>query len=148
MVAVISLILISFIQSSLLPFEWVLLILISRSFLRQDNKNYYLAFGFGIFLSLLLSQPLGFLSLVYVLIIKIVHTARGLTIGAHWLAIIPIIFISLTLLSVFNFIFFKISIELANLALQTVLGTLIYFGVKVWEDRFTGSPDMRLKIRK
>lgn len=146
MVAVILLTLISFIQSSLLPFEWVLLALISRSFLRQDNKNYYLAFGFGIFLSLLLSQPLGFLSLVYVLVVKIVHTARGLTIGAHWLAIIPIIFLNLSLLSLINLIIFKSSIELTSLLLQTILGVVIYFIVRIWEDRFTRTKGIRLKI--
>lgn len=140
--------LISFLESTILPFDLVLVVLIARSFIVQEKSNYYLAFSFGFLNSLLLGYHLGFLSLIYLFAVAVSHIIKTTNLAAYWIVVIPLTFLLLffaqILLQILNISNFNFS----SLIIPTILILPIYFAVRFWEERFVVSKDIKLKIGK
>lgn len=143
------LIFISFLQAAVMPVNLVLLILISRSFVVKDPGNYWLAFGFGLFLSLLLGLPLGVLSVAYILMVKIVHSLKATRFSSHWLLLMPL---SLALLMADSLLqglgLFHYSFNFTAELLKVFLVIPVYIIMKFWEERFIPRQEIRLNLGK
>ncbi len=132
---ILTLILIAFWQVSFLSFDLIYLILIARSFLRpMDKANYYLGFGLGVLISLLSSQPLGILSLVYLITTRIMSLIRLPFLDSHYISLLLTTFIFLCLNGMLNWKLFDQSINWQGLLEQTVLVIPLYFIIKFWEE--------------
>lgn len=147
-IVVLVLIFLSFLQAVLWPVSLVLLVLISRSFLSDDRKNFWLAFVFGLLLSLLLGLPLGSLSLIYLLIITAVAVFKKTQPTSPWLMVLPIAFILLGLERLIQGWWSGSSLEIWPLIIEVVLVLPVYLVVSFWEERFTAKGDLKLKLGK
>lgn len=144
---IIILIILSFIQSTILPLNLVLIILICRAFIKIDKANLYLSFGFGLFISYLNLWQLGVESFVYLIIIQMVHSITKSRFASNSLLIVPIslFFLSLdqTLISLFSkeslVIYPKVFIE-AAISLPAL------YIIRIWEERFIIHKQIRLKV--
>lgn len=148
MVAILVLLFLSFLQGALLPLSLVLVFLIVRSFIVDDRENLWLAFGFGLLLSLLLGYPLGTLSLLYIVIVELVQFVKRTHLASYWLAILPVSFIALFLNRWVIQILSDTSFNIWWVLVEVFLVFPAYFGVRLWEERFVAKKDIRLKVGK
>lgn len=142
------LLLISFLESTILPFDLILIILIARSFIVTERSNYFLAFFFGILVSLLLGYPLGLLSLIYLFAVVMAHIIKTTDLAVYWIIILPLTFLLLSfeqfILQILNISNFNFS----SLMIPIIIILPIYFLVRFWEERFVVAKDIKLKMGK
>lgn len=143
-----AVVLVTFLQGSLLPINLLLILLIARTFVSDDRKNFYLAFFLGLLLALLLGKPLGSLSLIYLLLLIIVKLIKRTPLSSHWLTIIPLSLIFITLGRFLEYIVFRTGLDFKLIFFETILVLPIYFIVMFWEERFVPRKDIRLKVGK
>lgn len=147
-----TLLLLSFLEGSVLPFSLVFMILICRAFVVPERSNFYLAFWFGLLLSLLLGFPLGSLSLFYLLIILLIGFIRKAQFSANWLAAWPLAFVLLGFhqlaVSFFSGISLTYAFRWQTLLVEEVMILPVYFIVRFWEERFVPKREIRLKVGK
>lgn len=148
MLAIIVLTLLSFIQAAIIPVNLVLLVLICRSFLAESRVNYWLAFGFGMLLSLLQGYPLGSLSIIYLLAVLGVNLIRKTHFASQWLMVLPLSLIILFLDQFIESKLFSFQLNFWELVPQVLLTIPIYILVRFWDERFIARSDIRLKINK
>lgn len=145
---IVILILLSFLEGTIIPFDLVLMILIARSFIVAEKSNYYLAFFFGLLVSLLLGYPLGLLSLIYLFAVVVSHIIKTTNLKAYWIVVLPLTFF-LLLFEQFIFKLLNISnFNLSYLLIPTILVLPVYLIVRVWEERFIVAKDIKLKVGK
>lgn len=121
------LLLLVFIEGSL---NLVFLLLICRFLLLSDSKNYYLAFFLGLLLSLLKVYPLGYFSLIFLIVCYFLHFFRKSTISSQWFIIIPITLLCSLFLSFCNLIFLKMSIDPRPVIIQSLVSLPLFLIVK------------------
>lgn len=143
---IIILILIAFLQSALLPIDLVLIMLIVRSFIISERNNLWLAFGLGLLVSLLTAQILGLHSLIYLISVILVHLAKKSQLTGSWLTVLPLVLISSLLLQLIQLLTLGQSITWSNILYQLFSTIPIYFGLKLWEERFVIPAYIRLKL--
>lgn len=148
MVAIISLLFLSFLQGALVPLNLVLIFLIVRTFIVDDRENLWLAFGFGLLLSVLLGYPLGTLSLLYIVAVVPVQLIKRTHLASYWLAIIPLSFLVLLFDRLIVWVTTGTSFNLWWVAGEVALIVPSYFIVRLWEERFVARKDIRLKVGK
>lgn len=142
-----TLIICSFIQSTILPIDLVLIILICRSFLRSDRANLFLAFGFGLLIADLNLYLLGSLSLIYSLLISITEGLSKSRLSGNLLLIIPLTFCLLLLNQLMGLIFFHQTLNIfPKILLESLLSLPILYIVKLWEERFVAQKEIRLRM--
>lgn len=144
---IIILIILSFIQSTILPLNLVLIILICRAFIKIDKSNLYLAFGFGLFISYLNLWQLGVESFVYLIIIQVVHSITKSKFASNSLLIVPISLFFLafdqTLISLFS----KESLVIyPKVFIETVISLPTLYMIRIWEERFIIHKQIKLKV--
>lgn len=143
--SLVILVLLSFIQVSLLPFNLVFLVLIASSFAKSNPSSLWLGFGFGLLVAFLSGTPLGLLSLIYVLAIESIGIIKKTPFVSQKLFIVPVAF----LLIMFEQIILKFSLgstlDLRSGLIQTILCTIIYFSIEFFSSGFT--PRLGLKLR-
>lgn len=141
------LILLSFFQATFLPLNLVLLILVLRSYIRVDKVNLYMAFFFGLFLSLLLQDALGIYSIIYLISVIVTHLSTKAPFSKHNFTVLPLCFLILllnyVLVSAFKGQFF---IPVQNLVIETLLSLPMYIVLMIWEERFVIRSEIKLKI--
>ncbi|MFH0936693.1 MAG: hypothetical protein V1808_00145 [Candidatus Daviesbacteria bacterium] len=145
---IIILLLLSFIQASLLPWNFVLLILISRFLIVDDKANLYLAFGFGLLLSSLLNLPWGSLSLLYLSFLLIVNLIKKAPFAGFWLIILPLALVILVFNQLMENVLTSSSFQLFSLVPQVILVIPIYFLMRFWEERYRPRQEIKLKMGK
>ena len=143
---IIILVLMAFLQSALLPVDLVLVMLIVRSFIISARNNLWLAFGFGLFVSLLTAQILGLHSLIYLISVILVHVAKKSQLTGSWLTVLPLVLTSSILLQLIQLLTLGQSISWTNILYQLFSTIPIYFGLKLWEERFVIPAYIRLKM--
>lgn len=148
MTLILILVLLSFLQSALSFFQIILLALIARSFLVSDRKNYWLAFGLGLLLTLLTDIKLGSLSVVYILTVVLVYFVKERSVGSHWWVLLPVTMLMLGVDSLIKMMLLGSSLDIFPILWQTVLILPVYFCLKIWEERFVVKKEIRLKVRK
>lgn len=137
----------SFIQSTILPIELVLIILICRSYLRSDKSNLLLAFGFGLLNSHLNLNLLGFQSLVYLILVAITEGLSKSRLAGNSLLIIPLSLFLISINQIILSIFIHESIQLfPKVLLEALLSLPILYLVKLWEERFIVRKEIKLRV--
>ncbi len=142
-----TLILFCFLQEAFLPFNLVLLVLISRAFVVDEKENYYLAFAFGLLLSFLAGYPLGVLSIIYLSLVFAIHIFRRMQFATHLLTLIPIAAVSLFLDGAARSLMLSSSFDLKLFLPQIILIIPVYLATLFWEERFIPKKDLKLKVK-
>lgn len=140
------LILASLFQTSFLPINLVLMLLIARELVYSTKANLYLAFGAGILLGLLSPQNIGFAPFIFLIVVKLVSFLRKLPFTTSFLTVLPISFVIFLSTAFIEQQVFKINTNIYLIILQSVLMLPVYFLTKMWEERFVVSKDIKLKL--
>lgn len=136
---ILILIILSFIQTTILPLNLVLIILIVRSLIRPEKNNLLLAFGFGLLLSHLNLQPLGFQSLIYLTSTQLTQILSKSRFSANPLLVVPLTVVFST--------FSLMTIQLVpQVLIESFLALPIFYILRLWEERFIVRKEIKLRI--
>jgi rod shape-determining protein MreD len=143
----ISLLILSFIQTSMTTIDIVVVLLVAKAFKSPETINYWIAFGFGLLISFLSGQALGILSIYYLLVIFLCHIIARSRLSNNWLITIPValgLFISKELVDLWigSDVF-----SWRNVIIQLLLLLPIYFWLLFLDERVLGKSEMRLKLK-
>lgn len=140
--------LLAFVQAALLPVNLVLIILLTKSLISADIEDLYLAFGLGLLLALLLGQPLGLLSLLYISLVTMGRLTRKTRFASYWAAVCLLVGLLVILDHLLEGILFSQSFNVQVLMGELILVVPVYFIVRVLDERFVPQKEIRLKIGK
>ncbi len=136
---ILILILLSFVQTTILPLDLVLIILICRAYIKTQQENLYLAFGFGLLLSHLQLLLFGILSIFYLISIMLTQLFTKSPLAGRSLLIIPMSFVILLGFNHDLQLFPKVIIE-------SLFSLPILYLLKLWEERFVVKKEIKLRI--
>lgn len=144
---VIVLIIASFLQSTILPLNLVLIILIARALIRPEKANLFLAFAMGFLVSHLNLVPLGWQSLTFLSLVKLAQILSKSRVSANPLVIAPLVFVLLSFNQISNAFALNQSIKLLpQVLLESLLSLPIFYLVRLWEERFIVRKEIKLKV--
>lgn len=143
---IIILIIASFLQTTILPIDLVLLILICRAYIKSGSDNLYLAFAFGLLTSHLNLGSLGVGSLIYLLTVQVTKILSKTSLSNNPLLIIPVSLIVLFFSQIVNSYINHQTMELSKVIFTGFLSLPILFLVKLWEERFIVRKEIKLKV--
>lgn len=144
---IVVLILLSFLQATLVPFDLVLIFLILRSYISPGKENLYLGFALGLLISYLANLPLGIYSLVYLTLIQATYLYRKTPFSNSIFLSLPLIIIALSISSLVISLTIHASLQLWPKVLQEILVAIpVYFILKIWEERFVLRPETKLRV--
>lgn len=143
---IVVLLFLSFLQATLVPINLVLIVLICRSFVVEEKENLYLAFGFGLLMSLLIGFPLGILSLIYLLMIYLVYFIKSTPLAAYWVIILPLTLIISALDQFLENPGLGLGLHLGYLLRVGAFALPLYLVIRFWEERFIPRSDIKLKV--
>ncbi len=143
---IVILIIASFLQTTILPIDLVLLILICRAYIKSDKSNLYLAFAFGLFLSFLSLANFGLESVIFLVVIQATQMLSKSRLAGNLLLVIPVSLFFLTLNQLINFPFNFQTLHFLKLFLEAVLALPILYLVRLWEERFVVQKGIKLKV--
>lgn len=135
------LIFLSFLQTSVLPLNLVLIVVLVRSFVKVDSANLILAFVFGMLLSHLQNQPAGLQSLVNIILVEAVYLWKRTPFSHSIWTILPVVGVLLVLSDIGNGI-----LNWPKIILEIILILPIYLTVRFWEERFIVRREIKLKV--
>lgn len=137
---IVILIIVSFLQTAILPINLMLIILICRAYLKVEPTNLYLAFAFGLLVSHLELTPFGLPAIVYLLIVQITQTFAKSRLAGNWLLIVPIslVFLSLNQLDSSPFS--------PKVVLESLLSLPVFYLIRMWEERFMPQKGIKLRV--
>ncbi|MDO8618866.1 MAG: hypothetical protein Q7R49_02850 [Candidatus Daviesbacteria bacterium] len=140
------LLLFSFLQTTVLPINLVLLVLVLRSFIVYEPANFYLGFGFGLLTSHLNTTPLGLQGLIFLAAVVVGRGISRLPISNNILIVVPLVFVVSLLDSGVNALSTGSSLQVFPVFLQTILAIPVYLVLRFWEERFVVRQELKLKI--
>lgn len=143
---IIILIAATFLQATILSVNLVLIILICRSFIRSGKSNLYLAFAFGLFLSLLTLSPIGLQSLIFLLLVQILMSISKSRLSENPLWTIPICLLAILVNQITISLFTHQALILIPKIYEAFLALPIFYLVRFWEERFIVKRDIRLRV--
>lgn len=144
---ILILIIFAFLQSTFLPIDLILIVLICRSFIKSDTANLYLAFGFGLLISFLNLYPLGLESILYLLIVQATQILSKSRLTSNSLFIVPITLMFLILNQFVLSVIINQSINLfPNVLLESIIALPTFFLVRLWEERFIIRKNIKLRV--
>lgn len=136
-----------FAQTSFLPLNLALIIILTRTLVVDEPSNYYLAFFAGILLGVQSLTNLGFYPLVFVILVKAINLFKKSPFSNNLLLIIPVSFLVFILMSFLEKIFLTTEINFQKIALEMFLSIPIYLFIRFWEERFVVKPNIKLRIK-
>jgi len=143
---------VTFFQGALLPVNLVLMVILVKSFVTNSPSNYWLAFLFGLLVSLLSGYPLGLVSILYLIFVAVVYIVKQVEFSSHWLLTFALIFILLTanriVLDLFTGASFGSGVNSGVMLAEAVLILPVLFLVRLWEERFIPPSAIRLKVSR
>lgn len=140
------LIIVSFLQTTILPIDLVLLILVCRAYIRPERANLYLGLAFGILISHLNLTSLGIQSLVYLSSVQLTESLSKIRLAGNPLLIIPITLIFLSLNQFTNALISHSSLDFSKVIWSSLLSLPILYLVRLWEERFIVRKEIKLKV--
>lgn len=140
-------ILAALLQTAFIPLNLCLILIIARSFIVKDRSNYLLSFIGGIFLSILSGSVIGFWSIVFLMVVKLIQIIKSLPILSNFQTALPISILILTVISFLEQQLFNQTINFYKILWESLTLLLLYFLVKFWEERFVVRSEIKLKIR-
>lgn len=143
----IALIICTFLQSTIVSVDLVMLILLSRAYLTHDKTTLYLAFLFGLLVSLLSGTTLGVHSFIYLVVAEVARTASKIQVANSLIVLLPLMVVAIVFNHAISSYALNLSIQLWPLsAIETVVSIPVFFIVKIWEERFVVNKDIKLRI--
>jgi len=127
---------IAFLQTTILPLNLVLIILICRSYTKADKANLYLAFVFGLFSAHLDLTVLGLQSITYLIIVQITESLSKTRLAGNPLLIVPVSLVLLLLTT----------LEFPKIFLESLLALPILYLIRAWEERFIIRKEIKLRV--
>ena|SRR3972149_6859164 len=143
---ILILIIAAFLQTTILPIDLVLLILICRAYIKSAKANLYLAFAFGLLTAHLNLINLGFQSILYLATIQATEMLSKSRLAGNPILIIPISFIFLSLKEILNSYISNQSLEFPKLIFAALASLPILFLLRLWEERFIVRKEIKLKV--
>lgn len=144
---IIILVFASLIQSTFLPINLVLTILIIRSFIVDEKSNFYLAFIFGLVISLLQSQMMGLISLMNLFSISLVTVLKRSQIVQNLITLMLAGVVLLTIDNIIQSFIAQASIDFKLAIYQTIILIPMYLLVRFLEERFVVQKEIKLKMK-
>lgn len=144
---VVILIVASFIQTTILPLDLVLIILICRAYVKEDKENLYLAFFFGLLISHLSLTLIGIESILYLVLIQLTQMLSKSKLAGNSYVLVPVMFVLLSVNQIVNSILLQHSIQISpKIFVESFLSLPILYLVRVWEERFIVKGDIKLRV--
>lgn len=141
------LIIASFLQTTILPLDLVLLILICRSYIKSERINLYLAFGFGLLISHLELKTLGPISITYLVLIFLTQILSKSRLAGNSLLIVPVslilLFLNQIISSQFTLQAFQFSFKIF---IESLLALPVLYLIRFWEERFIVRKEIKLRV--
>lgn len=142
------LIILSFLQTTVLPVNFLLIILICRNFIKGGKENFYLAFAFGFLISLLNLLPLGIISVVYLMLAMITQLVSMSRFTRSSILIVPLVAFALVVHDFTVNIITNQHFVLTPTLLWELFSILpVFYLVRLWEERFIIRKGIKLKFR-
>ena len=139
------LLLAAFLQTSFVPLNLCLLILISRSYAIHQRNNYYLAFFAGILIGLLNTANLGVWPIIFTAVVFLCHLIRQLPVMNRNLAVIPLTLVLVLVINGLEQLIFHTPFNWVIAIVSAVVSLPLFFVIKEWEERFIAKPGLKLK---
>ena len=144
---ILLLILAAFLQSSIVPLNLVLIILICRAYIRPEKENLILAFALGLLTAHLSLSNLGIQSLVFLILIYLAQIFSKTRFSSHSLLIMPLSFILLSLYSLIDSITIGRSVRIFPGSLpESIVALVVFYLIRLWEERFIVQKEIKLKF--
>lgn len=139
------LIIFAFLQSTILPFNLVLIFLLLKAYFFNQRSTLYMAFFAGLLLSLLLNLPLGFLSIIYIFLTQAIHIISRLTFASNVLALFPLLFITLALDRFLISLYLKESMTLfPGVLVEVALAIPMYILLRLLDEKLNIKSSMKI----
>lgn len=136
----------AFLQTSFIPLNLCLLLLICRSYTVHESKNYYLALIAGVLLGILTSFNTGFYSLIFIGAVFLIHGIRLLPVTGRFLTVIPVAWVILVSAMAIENLFYQVAFNIWLPTIASILALPVYLIVREWEDRFIAKSGIKLKV--
>lgn len=144
---IVILIILSFLQAIVLSVNLVLIILISRSHIKNDKYNFYLVFGFGLLISHLSLTPLGLYSLVFLLLSLFTNMLSKTNLTVNSLSIMPIVFLSLLVNDLITGWIVRGPFTFnPQIFFEAFLSLPVFYLVRFWEERYIVRKEIKLRV--
>ena len=144
---IVILIIAAFLQTTILPLDLVLIILICRSYIKISKSNLYLSLFFGLFVSHLNLTNLGFYSLIYLFAVGITQILSKTRLAGNSLLIVPISFVLFSSSQILSALFLHQSMVLfPNVLIESLISLPILYIVRLWEERFIVRKELKLRF--
>ncbi len=141
-----ALLVLAFLQTTVISLDLVLVALVVRTFLVNQSDNLWLAFAFGLLVSLLTPAPLGLYSLIYILCMLLILFGKRFRLTYNWLVIIPFVFVCSVCGQFLLLLLNHQSWNVWSLVIQSLIALPMFLLVKLWEERFIVPEAIRLKL--
>lgn len=136
----------AFLQTSFLPLDLCLILLVCRSYAIHQPNNYFLALLTGLFLGILTSTNVGFWPIIFVTAVLIIHLVRLLPITSRFLTVVPVAFLILLGSDMAANFFLRLPFNFWYPAIGSLIALPIYVAIKEWEERFVAKPGIKLRL--
>ncbi len=133
-------------QTTLIPINLCLIMLVCRGLTTDERANFYIAIISGIFLGLLTSLNLGFYPLIFLIYVLLLSLFKKSSFSSNFLLFLPFAFLVYLTTAFLEKFFFNQSINLYKLLFELVLTLPIYLIVRFWGERFVVNKGIKLKV--
>lgn len=144
---ILILVIAAFLQTTILPIDLVLMILVLRTYIVREKEDLYLAFGMGLLISHLNNMPLGAQSIIYLVLVVLSQIVSRLPISASIFTVIPLVLFTSSINIVIGALISGSSIQIfPQLIINAIVAIPLYILIRFWEERFVVKPEIKLKI--
>lgn len=144
---IIILIIAAFLETTILPIDLVLIILICRAYIKEGRENLYFAFFFGILISHLTLNLIGVKSILYLVLVQITQILSKSRLAGNSAIIIPLVFVLLLSNQITDlFLLHKSAQIFPKVLIESIISLPILFLVRLWEERFIVKKDIKLRV--
>lgn len=144
---ILILILALFLQTTVIPLNIALMLIIARSIWADEKINLYLGFGAGILLGVLSINNVGLLALLFLIYSKLASFLARSILNNAVTSILIIATLSFGSLSVVEHFFLKQDINYTYLVLEIILTLPSYVLVRFLGERFSAKKGIKLGAR-
>ena len=137
----------AFLQTTIIPIDLALIILICRSYTKISKSNLYLALFFGLLISHLNLETLGFESIVFLICVQITASLSKLRLAGNSLMIIPVSFTLLSFFHIASSLIVHQSLDFfPKVLFESLISLPVLYLVRLWEERFIFRKEIKLRV--
>jgi hypothetical protein len=136
-----------FLQTSFVPINLVLILMIARSFIVEDMANYYIAFFAGLMLGIMSIYNIGFWPLVLLIVVKVLNLSKKLPLSKSPLTIGLVVLIIITLVSYLESQIYHQTFEWIKVVIESVITITLVYLMRLLDQRSVVKPEIKLKIK-